>query len=144
MICSNYQLLKRLGARDMTIFVFSILKLEKLILFDLLKARDHYNQNQREISCKMRVLRPSETVWGSSYDLFCVFNAYLCGPSLAFLAGEFFFTIFHVHPCGPSQACLAGAKFLKIFNVYLRDSVLAGLAGAKLLKILLFASATPP
>ena len=58
----------------MTCFVFSVLYLTKLILFDLLKTRDHYNQNQRENSWRMSVLRPSETAWGSRYDLFCVFN----------------------------------------------------------------------
>ena len=51
---SVLDLLKRLGARDMTVFVFSTLQLE--------------------ISFKMSVLRASETAWDSRYDLFCVLN----------------------------------------------------------------------
>ena len=45
--------LRRLGARDMTFFLFSTLQLE--------------------ISFKMSVLRLSVTAWGSRYDLLCVF-----------------------------------------------------------------------
>ena len=48
--------------------------------------------------------------------LFMIFNVYLCGSSLACLAGAKFLTIFNVYLCGSSLACLAGANFFKIFH----------------------------
>ena len=110
--------------------MFSLLKLEKLILFQILKARDLSRKMRRKISRRSVALAPSETAWGSSYDLFCVFNVHLCGPCLACLAGAKFFTIFNVYLCGRSLACLTGTKFLMIFNVYLCGLSLACLAGA--------------
>ena len=46
------------------------------------------------------------------FDLFCVFNVYLCGPSLACLGGAKLFKIFSVYLCEPSLACLAGSLLL--------------------------------
>ena len=45
---------------------------QKLVLFQVLEARDHQHQIELKISFQMSVLRPSETAWGQSYDLFCV------------------------------------------------------------------------
>ena len=44
----------------------------KLVLFQVLRARDHQQQIELKFSFHMSVLRPSETVWSSSYDLFCI------------------------------------------------------------------------
>ena len=44
----------------------------KLILFQVLEARNRQRQIELKISVTMVVLSPSETAWRPSYDLFCV------------------------------------------------------------------------
>ena len=131
MICCNYHLLKRLGARAMTIFVFEIFKLKNSRHASHHNLRDLSGKMRRKISRRSVALAPSETAWGPSYDLFCVFNVHLCGASLACLAGAFFFTIFNVYLCGHSIACLAGAKLFTMFNAHLCGPSLACLSVQK-------------